>query len=460
MNTDYMEEASQLRRSPGRKTSVPCLVPGLTQSIDTPMSASASVASYEKWEAVSSRNNVILQDQIVDVPLFHKLLGEIKYPNCLRDTKFVEWVSPRQDKKVATGTLTRGAFMYMHWISTLQVDRFHDHDPYELEQRRYTLVDCWDSRLSPGYKLRNETELRRGTDPLIDSAFALRLQGKHIFGAERELFLPASPWTAKADVITLMELPNDWSLFLTKLQNPQVFSSEAQGAPSRVVTFAFEAKSKDNDAASRQLTLYLCSAQNQRRALGFEDEPLFGATIVGSILIMYISTWSDDKVVVAPTELRYNLDNLHEFIECYIFLCKVADHSAGEVENVFQNWESERGKQDLKERNYRANQRPWRMRHKPEAPKKSRKRGRQGDDRSQGVMEDLESFRDGVEDGPALNDVQGEEPVIHEGDPLIRANLRALEEYEKTHANSVGLPPSKDIRLWARHSAGSIVGAS
>ncbi|KAI0291648.1 hypothetical protein B0F90DRAFT_1920561 [Multifurca ochricompacta] len=102
---------------------------------------------------------------------------------------------------------------------------------------------------------------------------------------------------------------------------------------------------------------------------------------------MYISTWSDDKVVVAPTKLGFNLDTLHEFIECYILLCKVTDHSADEVE---------------KERR---------------------------------IPGDLESFRDGVGDEAALNNAraQGEGPAIQGGNPLIWASLQALEEYEKAH---------------------------
>ncbi|KAI0295351.1 hypothetical protein B0F90DRAFT_1751060, partial [Multifurca ochricompacta] len=78
--------------------------------------------------------------------------------------------------------------------------------------------------------------------------------------------------------------------------------------------------------------MYLCSAQHQRRALGFEDGPLFGATVIGSILTMYISTWSDGEV-------------------CYMFLCKVADHSANEVENMIRKWETQGGKEDIKQQN-------------------------------------------------------------------------------------------------------------
>ncbi|KAI0302835.1 hypothetical protein B0F90DRAFT_1816382 [Multifurca ochricompacta] len=163
---------------------------------------------------------------------------------------------------------------------------------------------------------------------------------------------------------------------------------------------------------------------------------------------------SSCEAEVQPGELSPIYTVLH-------FLCKVADHSADEVTKMFQKWESETGKQSLQQRNRDATQFSWRPRHKQT---KSRKRARRDHDRSQGnaesqAMEDLESFRSSVEDEPALNDAQDKESVIHGGDFLIRANLPALEEYDKSRMNSVGLSPSKDIRTWARNSAGSAVDA-
>lgn len=64
-----------------------------------------------------------------------------------------------------------------------------------------------------------------------------------------------------------------------------------------VVTFACEFEVQDSSAASRQVTMDLCSAQHQRRALGFDDGLLFGATLVGSTLSMFVSEWLEDKVV-------------------------------------------------------------------------------------------------------------------------------------------------------------------
>ncbi|KAI0295349.1 hypothetical protein B0F90DRAFT_1927531 [Multifurca ochricompacta] len=395
------------------------------------MSLSASElswASYEKWQESARLNKYNLYEIPTVVTLFETFLNDIKYPRCIKDTKFIDLVSLHENKKVAQWIFADDGARYTHWVSHLKDDQLEDNDPYELEHYRHILLHCWDFHR---HSSSNEAELRMGTDSLISSAFALRLKGKHHL--RKGPVLACTPWTAKADVIMSMVLPFDWVQFLMDLQNP-VFSSEANWEPNRVVTFAVEAKSKDHVSASRQLAMYLCSAQHQRRALGFEDGPLFGATVVGSILTMYISTWSDGEVDVSPGEPKFKLDNVSGFIICYMFLCRVADHSANEVENMIRKWETKGGKEDIKQQNRDAIRSPWRLQSSP---------------RSQGDSESRE-MEDGVDDEPALN-------AAHS---LVRANLRALEEYDKSHMNLVGLPPSKDIRSWARNSSGGGVDAS
>lgn len=92
-----------------------------------------------------------------------------------------------------------------------------------------------------------------------------------------------------------MEIPGDWGLFLAGFENRHVFTSEDSFL--RVVTFVLEAKVSGAETSARQLTLYLCSAQNQRRALGFHDGYVFGATFVGHDFTLYVSRWQEDQVV-------------------------------------------------------------------------------------------------------------------------------------------------------------------
>ena len=92
-----------------------------------------------------------------------------------------------------------------------------------------------------------------------------------------------------------MSLPLEWDAFLSGLNNPYVFASEL--VHGEVVTFVAETKCEETTAAQRQLTFDLCSAQHQRRALGFNDGEIFGATVVGNNLTIYSSTWVLDVVV-------------------------------------------------------------------------------------------------------------------------------------------------------------------
>jgi len=103
-----------------------------------------------------------------------------------------------------------------------------------------------------------------------------------------------------------MRLPDAWIKFLRKLENDYIFASEEK--MGEVTTFVCEAKCVEQVTASRQLTLYLCSTQHQRRALCFDDGPIYGATIVGNCLVMHSSEWVNDKVVsghysVCPTSV-------------------------------------------------------------------------------------------------------------------------------------------------------------
>jgi len=98
-----------------------------------------------------------------------------------------------------------------------------------------------------------------------------------------------------------MTLPLDWSQFLGTLTHQHIFSSGTE--VGKVITFACEMKCHDQTAASHQLALYLCSAQNQRRALGFKDGRVYGATMVGNRLRLYTSTW-EGEVIVSDSSLH------------------------------------------------------------------------------------------------------------------------------------------------------------
>jgi len=174
-----------------------------------------------------------------------------------------------------------------------------------------------------------------------------------------------------------MQLLDAWIKFLRKLENDYIFASEEK--MGEVITFVCEAKCVEQVTASRQLTLYLCSTQHQRRALCFDNGPIYGATIVGNCLVMHSSEWVNDKVVsghysvcptsvldgdkvVVPVEPAFHLDTFLDFIRLYLFLCKIADDSAGNINKVFQKWGSEKDKLEFQNNlRARSSEVPWRQ---------------------------------------------------------------------------------------------------
>jgi hypothetical protein len=119
---------------------------------------------------------------------------------------------------------------------------------------------------------------------------------------ERDLYLPGPPEKATADFFTSIDIPQDQLIYLHSLNNSHVFS--AFDDEGKVVTFAAEYKcgssSQQETAASRQLSLCLCSGQHQRQALGLKTD-LYGAQIIDTTLRIYVSRWEEDDTVVCTT---------------------------------------------------------------------------------------------------------------------------------------------------------------
>ena len=157
------------------------------------------------------------------------------------------------------------------------------------------------------------------------------------------------------------------------MNNQQIFSAGPE--LGKVITFACEAKSSDFVAASHQIAWYLCSGQHQRKALGF-DGPLYGATLVRDTLTIYCSKWDNDEVVCNCFLFSYNISNIKNkvvypttncfslatfptFLECYMLLCKIADHMAQEFDKVVKKWGTLDGRKELEQRAFDANNHPW-----------------------------------------------------------------------------------------------------
>ena len=263
------------------------------------------------------------------------------------------------------------------------------------------------------------------------------------FSVEKDLYLPSLPGKATADFFSTMDLPKEWTLFLRHLNNTHIFASSPE-LRGRVITFTCEYKRGQPLAAAHQLSLYLCSGQYQRQALGFKGD-LYGATIVDGILRLYVSRWEGGQTVVGaislfpfyyinnnkgvyPTPYKFSLATFPDFLKCYIFLCKVADYAAAEVIEVLTKWRTKKGRAQLEETARKASEeQPWRP-NIPVTPAASCKftqfqDGAPQEDVEPYMMEeDWESYEEDTGDRPVILGIEDEA----EGNGLTRANLEAI----------------------------------
>ena len=158
--------------------------------------------------------------------------------------------------------------------------------------------------------------------------------------------------------------------------------------------------------------------------------------------------------VVYPSETAFGLETFQTFIECYFFLCKVADHVAEEVNEVFESWNSQNDELELRN-NLRAKSRevPWRPKYKPRggpsSPLTLPDLGDDGDSGSGGVQGEMECIE--MEDWELTEGgVENKRPgLLTEGDRLVRANLQVLNKAEAYEADLDGRPINVNgIRQW------------
>ncbi|KAL5480446.1 hypothetical protein ACEPAI_1716 [Sanghuangporus weigelae] len=430
-------------------------VSALTHSTVTSDSASKlGRTTHEKWEHAATRLQCQLAETRHSLQGVDCFRGNITYPRYIKEQECIEWVSEYEQRKEAKSrkTLFRTR-KFSQWINSLPESRFEDSDPFDIKRWFNTLLFDWDSHETANARReKREAEIRLGVDALIELAFEFRSGGKHTHRAEEDLFLPASPWTATADNVCLIDLPSDWLDYLTLLANKQIFSSDLRSFG--VVTFICEDKVNDFRAASRQLTMDLTSAQRQRRALGFEDSMIFGATLVDTDIQFYVSEWIGNIVRVAATHKEFDLGVFDEFLTCYIFLCKVSELAASDVQMVFDMWNTDAGKLELKEHARQESLKtPWRPIGPPESRQAKKRKGTGGaaDDEESDYTEDMESSESfGYDVDDSMNVLSAyEEPVPPGGVPLSEQNLHALDAHYTGDKEKKHVPRTE---AWAQQS--------
>ena len=139
----------------------------------------------------------------------------------------------------------------------------------------------------------------------------------------------------------------------------------------------------------------------------------------------------------------FDLSTFPAFIACFIVLCRVSDYVRGDINKVFEEWETEDGRSKYEERCQNTGARdPWRLVAKPESTSHDSS-GLSGGRSTQDAME-------GMEDWESTGDIEtNKRQPVNEGEQLVRENLRLLD------AHRLEGPPASDITRWAHGLAES-----
>ncbi|KAH8101894.1 hypothetical protein BXZ70DRAFT_1063907 [Cristinia sonorae] len=112
-------------------------------------------------------------------------------------------------------------------------------------------------------------------------------------------------------------------------------SWEDSGVLHSIIALPLECGRGDTDrhAASNQLHIDFVTAQNQRRALGLSDQPIFGLVLDDGSTQIWSSAWINDYIHVYP-HTKFSLSSAREFISLFSFLSNLRAHIATLYEDL------------------------------------------------------------------------------------------------------------------------------
>ncbi|KAF7761422.1 hypothetical protein Agabi119p4_9414 [Agaricus bisporus var. burnettii] len=300
--------------------------------------------------AMKENNFVCSGDLFKDVNLTSRIYDNIKLPNTVNDLEFIQWSSRVLGHPIA---FADGCFS--------------PDDPHNIALLKQPFFYLWRDHVLAyaAFESRSEMDLRTPIDALIRQAFDTRYReyddesAMVVYRTEQEMCLPAvPPGTAKADAVVWSPFPSGFNDLVWGLPNAPVFSAESHRRHDMLATFVLEAKFHDKEAAVRQICFDLCSAQHQRRALGFESHQIYGALLVGNDFRLYSSKWAKKRVSIRPTTTVFNLRFFPNVLKLFVFLCQLADYIHNQVQGMGD--ELEKDEAGFKKRIRDAVWEPWR----------------------------------------------------------------------------------------------------
>ncbi|EJD05358.1 uncharacterized protein FOMMEDRAFT_26299 [Fomitiporia mediterranea MF3/22] len=378
------------------------------------------------------------------------LKNVVKYPRFIKDEKVIQAFATVKEDKIKNSNPCEDNFNFEDWVISIPEEKFESGDPFSFQDCYESLLQDWELVIKAGAKRETMHDGQRGINFLLRQAFELRPGAKHIYQLEKELTLPGTDDLTRADVIPTRHLSQNWYSFQRRLPKSQVLRSLTTNEERISFVTSLLHFEEDDDASTmkRELMLRFCYAQCQHLALGLKDLPVYGALLTDSMLTIYASIWNEDRIIICPTNITFNLKSFPEFIDCYFFLCKLSDHIAHQIERAFERPKSEEPKDETQKQQQEESANSWSLSSLETQEEEDSSDLDLSDESPRRLARDQSSDSEESEVEYSENDpevlkiaqqVENGEPAPEGGYQLDRKHLLALDVYNKRHeANSTG----------------------
>ncbi|KAF8640185.1 hypothetical protein AX16_010240 [Volvariella volvacea WC 439] len=217
-------------------------------------------------------------------------------------------------------------------------------DKYQLKYNLPALAVLWHRLADQSEQREPEAALRAALDTQGYIAFQQRPGADQRWRSEPLLTLPGSPEgldCVRADAIVTANVPSDLARLIKVGPAGSWGSTKAvQTEHPSVVVFVvqMEKDSVEDDQALRQLQVSFYSAHLHRERLAMKSGPIFGATMAGTNVRLYVSHMVEKELTVQPILDDYRLCNFNDYLSLYFDLCRISEYQSRWLEDENQRW--------------------------------------------------------------------------------------------------------------------------
>ncbi|OBZ68691.1 hypothetical protein A0H81_11031 [Grifola frondosa] len=245
---------------------------------------------FSSWKGFSG---VLHADPCEEVKTLYSKLSEFKPPQWLNELPQEEYLKGQAD-----------FFQHLKDWSRLQESLADDTDPNFNLKPLLSVLSLSFLKIQS----KNEASRRLGMDDIVELVFGLQ--------KDRKFDVLQYPSGHNYGILPPLESEVARNAFWSPVP-PESIS---------VIAFPSEHRRLDLITNCNQVIMDLATAQSQRRALGFKDDIIFGVAGARGEAAVLSSWWEDGRIRYTQHENRILTDPA-QFVQFYVFLCKLADHA-------------------------------------------------------------------------------------------------------------------------------------